>query len=624
MSGSTYGKRARGDDDEDNYLLKLADELEEEDYVPVKERRARLASKRRPREDDQPARDSPRSETIPAKPLPDAPPQRPQASLLKASAAARQNQPVETAAEKQAKEEKAFMESLMKKQALRSAEENARSIEYKEPLSTGWTAPSWALRRSEADNQRVRDKMHIVCDGAAIPPPLTSFAAMRLPAATLATLAADGIATPTPIQAQALPVLLSGRDCVGISSTGSGKTLAFVLPMLMHALQEEWRMPLQQAEGPIGLVVCPSRELARQTFNIVTVHAAALAAAGWPELRSLLCVGGEDMRGASDALRRGVHSAVCTPGRLKDFLAKRRMTLDLCRYLCLDEADRMVDTGFEEDLREIISFFRGQRQTAMFSATMPEKIRAFASSALVAPITVNVARAGAANKNVLQEVEYVKAEDKLARLEECLQKTAPPVMVFAEKTRDVDMVHEALLLRNVNAAAIHGGKDQQERTQTIERFKDGRADVLCATDIAAKGLDFDGIKHVINFDMPAEIENYVHRIGRTGRRGRSGLATTFVSQKEDSDVILLDLKHLLMEADQPIPPVLQAIEDPMEAMLASMDAAHGGDDGRGCKYCGGLGHRLQNCPKLRAETRQAEAKHRGSMHDGGRALGGDM
>lgn len=504
-----------------------------------------------------------------------------------------------------------MMESMLKKQALRSVKENAAGVVYKRAMPTGWKPPSWIRARSEDDNQTIRDKLHIMCHGTDLPPPVTTFRAMRLPRATLRMLQAAGIKSPTPIQTQGLPVILSGRDCIGISYTGSGKTLAFALPLVMLALQDEWRLPLQSGEGPLGLIVCPSRELARQTHGIIEAHTSALEGDGWPALRCLLCVGGEDGRVAMDLIRRGLHMAVCTPGRLKDFLAKRKMNLDICRYLCLDEADRMVDSGFEEDLREILSFFRGQRQTLMFSATMPDKIRAFAESALVNPITVNVSRAGAANLDVLQEVEYVKAEEKLTHILQCLQKTPPPVLIFAEKTRDVDMVHEYLLLKGVDAVAIHGAKDQAERVASIQRFQAGDADVLCATDVAGKGLDFDGIKHVINFDMPEEIENYVHRIGRTGRRGKTGLATTFVSLKDNSETILLDLKYLLKEAKQRIPPVLQAIEDPMEKM-GEIEIVSGQ---KGCAYCGGLGHRMQDCPKLRTESRQAQKKH--THHEGG-------
>jgi len=272
-----------------------------------------------------------------------------------------------------------------------------------------------------------------------------------------------------------------------------------------------------------------------------------------------------------------------------DMLNKKMMTLDVCRYLCLDEADRMIDMGFEEDVRTIFSYFKGQRQTLLFSATMPKKIQNFARSALVDPVTVNVGRAGAANLDVIQEVEYVKEEAKMVYMLQCLQKTSPPVLIFAEKKQFVDAIHEYLLLKGVQAVAIHGGMDQEERSQGYQAYKTGRKDVLVATDVASKGLDFPNIQHVINYDMPEDIENYVHRIGRTGRCGKTGIATTFIN-KGCEESILLDLKHLLMEAKQKVPPFLEMLDSGMDGLNT--------DGERGCTYCGGLGHRISNCPKL--------------------------
>eukprot|EP00731_Ephydatia_muelleri_P020850 Em0013g577a len=217
------------------------------------------------------------------------------------------------------------------------------------------------------------------------------------------------------------------------------------------------------------------------------------------------------MKDQADRAKRGVHIVVATPGRLMDLLNKNIMNLEVCRYLVLDEADRMIDLSFEEDIRTIFSYFKvvpSQRQTLLFSATMPKKIQTFAKSALVKPVTVNVGHAGTASLDVIQEVEYVKQEAKIVYLLECLQKTAPPVLVFSEKKAEVDDIHEYLLLKGVEAVAIHGGKDQEERQWAIREFKEGRKDVLVATDIASKGLDFDNIQHVINYDMPTDIENY--------------------------------------------------------------------------------------------------------------------
>lgn len=370
--------------------------------------------------------------------------------------------------------------------------------------------------------------------------------------------------------------------------------MAFVLPMIMASMMEEKRMPLEGGEGPVGLILCPSRELARQTHEVIEGFTVEFHKQGMAEMRIMLCIGGIDGRADMDTVRdKGMHMVTATPGRLKDHLHRKRMNLDICKFLVMDEADRMVDLGFEEDIRDIYSFFKSQRQTLLFSATMPVKIRKFAESALVNPIVVNVGRAGAANLDVIQEVEYVKQEAKIVYLLECLQKTPPPVLIFCENKADVDDIHEYLLLKGVEAVAIHGGKAQEERDFGIKEFKEHRKDVLVATDVAGKGLDFANVQHVINYDMPEEIENYVHRIGRTGRGGKTGIATTFIN-KDQSESILLDLKHLLKEAKQRIPPVLAMMDDPadMADELAQITGT------KGCAYCGGLGHRIGDCPKL--------------------------
>merc|ERR1719296_501895 len=237
---------------------------------------------------------------------------------------------------------------------------------------------------------------------------------------------------------------------------------------------------------------------------------------------------------------------------------------------------------------------------------------------LVLPVVVNVGRAGAANLDVIQEVEYVKQEAKIVYLLECLQKTAPPVVIFCEKKGDVDDIHEYLLLKGVEAVSIHGGKDQEERNEAIALYKAGEKDVLVATDVAAKGLDFLNIQHVINFDMPDEIENYVHRIGRTGRCGKTGVATTFIN-KSCSDTTLLDLKHLLMEAKQRIPPVLMVLDDPHSNRGSAQNQEYKG----GCSFCGGLGHSVLDCPKIDKVAGRIASGHKDAIASSGSGYGGN-
>lgn len=497
----------------------------------------------------------------------------------------------------------------MQQKALTAAREHAEGVVYSKPLLSDWEAPRRLRSLTGQQMAILRNKHHVLVEGEDVPPPCPRFVDMRLPPAIFAALTERGIHTPTPIQVQGLPVVLSGRDMIGVAFTGSGKTLVFALPLMLFALQEELRMPLVGGEGPIGILLAPSRELATQTYELCCWLSAVLRSAGQPELRCMLCIGGMDVGEQIDPLRRkGVHVVVATPGRLMDHLEKRRMTLSLCRYICLDEGDRMLDPtrGFEDELRSIFSHFDHQRQTLIFSATMPRKVREFAQSTLVAPITVNTGRAGAANMDVIQEVEYVKEEARMLYLLECLQKTAPPVMIFSSRSKDVDDITQYLLLKGVGVCSIHGGKEQSERHDAVRQFRAGEKDVLVATDIAAKGLDFPGVQHVINFDMPEAIENYVHRIGRTGRGGKTGLATTFIN-KSVAELLLLDLKHLLQEAKQRVPPALLALDDPTETVEVD-------EKGRPmtCSYCGGT-HSIARCPHLQREIRARSGKYRDTL-----------
>ncbi|XP_063545169.1 ATP-dependent RNA helicase abstrakt isoform X1 [Cydia strobilella] len=501
-----------------------------------------------------------------------------------------------SAAERQAREEQHILESVAQSKALMGVAELAKGIQYEEPIKTSWKPPRCILELPPERHDRVRDQLMILVEGEDVPPPIKTFRHMKFPKGILRGLEEKGIKKPTPIQVQGIPAVLMGRDMIGIAFTGSGKTLVFTLPLLLVCLEQEIKMPFIRNEGPYGLIICPSRELAKQTHEIIQHFVKHLKMTGMPEIRSCLAIGGVAVSECMEVVQRGVHVMVATPGRLMDMLDKKMVRLNVCRYLCMDEADRMIDMGFEEDVRTIFSYFTGQRQTLLFSATMPRKIQNFARSALVKPVTVNVGRAGAASLNVRQELEPVKAEARTVHLLQCLQKTPPPVLVFAERKQDVDAIHEYLLLKGVEAVAIHGGKDQEERSRAVDAFRRGEKDVLVATDVASKGLDFANIQHVINYDMPEDIENYVHRIGRTGRAGGEGVATTLLGRAAESSV-LKDLAHLLREAGQKVPSFLLD-------MIGEPDVP--APDGQGCSYCGGLGHRITECPKLEAvQNKQA-------------------
>lgn len=491
------------------------------------------------------------------------------------------------------REESKLLEEVTAERALMAAAELAKGIKYDKPLRTGWRPSQEARHRDESKCAKIRDKYEIIVEGSNIPPICRTFEEMKLPKTLINELRKRDIKEPNPFQMQGLPVLFSGRDMIGIASTGSGKTLVFTLPLVMFCLEQQIALPFVENEGPFGLILCPSRDLAEQTYKDICGFRDTIERDLRVRLNVCLCIGGVSRSDQRNSLRGGCHMMVATPGRLLDNLEKRIFNLDVCRYMCLDEADRMLD-NFEEELRTVFTYFKYQRQTVFFSATMPRKIQNFALSAMVEPVTVNVSgRAGAANKRIQQDVEYVKQEAKLPHLLTAIDKTGPPVMIFARRPQDVDSIHEYLLLKGLSVAAIHGQKAQEDRSQAVDEFRSGDKDILVATDVASKGLDFKEIKHVINFDMPPDIEDYTHRIGRTGRRGQRGLATTFINKQCDEST-LLDLKALLLEAGQKVPEFLKLMQSEAERLLDL------NDDEKGCAYCGGLGHRIGNCPKLEA------------------------
>lgn len=303
-----------------------------------------------------------------------------------------------SAVEKQLKEEEKILESVAEKKALMGVAELAKGIQYEDPIKTSWTPPKYLMAQSEFKRDEIRAKLRILVEGEAIPGPIRTFKEMKFHKAILAGLDKKNIKKPTPIQIQGIPTVLTGRDLIGIAFTGSGKTLVFVLPVIMFCLEQEIRMPFIPNEGPYGLVICPSRELAKQTHEIVQViisivvrlfkgnvecfflfrpqyYSKCLTDGGMPEIRSCLAIGGVPVNESMETIQKGVHIMVATPGRLMDMLDKKKVNLNVCRYLCMDEADRMIDMGFEEDVRTIFSFFKGQRQTLLFSATMPKKIQ---------------------------------------------------------------------------------------------------------------------------------------------------------------------------------------------------------------------------------------------------------
>ena len=504
-----------------------------------------------------------------------------------------------TAQRKKLEEEEArVLESAIaaSTQALVSAKEKANDVRFRERIVRKW--PGGVPEAPEV-LKSIQDSRLILVDGQNVPPPISKFENMNLPPGIVRYLVdVKNIYSPTPIQMQGMPVALSGRDMIGVASTGSGKTLSFLIPAVVVSLEAEDSLSskrLRPGEGPFVLILGPSRELQRQTYQIA--QEMCDFALGKGRMSFTLAIGGENkIVQLADHKSRGTHILIGTPGRVQDFLNSRQMSLSRCTMIVLDEGDRMMDEGFDDEVKKIIGYFEQRpRQTVLFSATMPRRVVDFAREALVDAVVVNVGRAGAASANITQYAQAVKRDERFVTLLEALERTTPPVLIFCTKNSDVDDVHEYLLLKGVEARGIHAGKSQQDRNQAVDEFKAKRAEVLVASDVAAKGLDFPQIEHVINFDMPADIETYVHRIGRTGRGGKKGVATTFVDMSGSPNFTLLgDLAGILREAKQRVPLFLTGgPEGEYEEPVAEEESSS-----VTCSVCGGFGHRIINCPKL--------------------------
>jgi ATP-dependent RNA helicase RhlE len=358
-----------------------------------------------------------------------------------------------------------------------------------------------------------------------------SFESIGLVAPLVRALHAEGYTQPTPIQTQAIPYVLQGRDLVGCAQTGTGKTAAFALPILQRLAAT----PAPRARVIRALVLSPTRELAQQI-------AASFAAYGrHTGLRHAVVCGGVGQRGQVDAIRRGLDILVATPGRLCDLIQQRLVSLAQIEVLVLDEADRMLDMGFLPDVKRILATLPRQRQTLLLSATMPPDIEALAQQILQRPVRVNVATVAKPADAIDQLVFFVSMPEKRRLLVQLMgDRAISRAIVFTRTKHGASRLCEHLMRASIQAEAIHGNKSQAARERALSRFKDGSLRVLVATDIAARGIDVDGISHVVNYDLPNIAETYVHRIGRTARAGASGTALSFCSPEERPHLMAIE------------------------------------------------------------------------------------
>uniref|UniRef100_A0A0N4ZQN7 RNA helicase n=1 Tax=Parastrongyloides trichosuri TaxID=131310 RepID=A0A0N4ZQN7_PARTI len=439
------------------------------------------------------------------------------------------------------------------------------------------------------------EEIPVEATGQDIPRAISTFSDLQLHEWIEENIKKSGYDRPTPVQKYSIPTLNSKRDLMSCAQTGSGKTAAFLVPLINRILLEgpgELRKPFTRHDGkttqyPAALIISPTRELSLQIYNESRKFAYRT-----PIISALLYGGRENYRDQINKLRLGVHILIATPGRLIDVIQQGYIGLDACRFLVLDEADRMLDMGFEPQIRQIVELNnmpkKGERVTAMFSATFPKEIQMLAQDFLLPNyVFLAVGRVGSTSENIAQKVVWVEEDDKRSLLMDLLDGGDPQALtlVFVETKRGASELAYLLNRQGYDVVAIHGDLKQVERERHLDSFRSGQTPILVATAVAARGLDIPNVKHVINYDLPNDVDEYVHRIGRTGRCGNVGLATSFFNDKNRN--ISRELAELVVEANQELPEWLSKLSE---------EASRGGGKNYNKKFgnkFGGKDHRTQ-------------------------------
>ncbi|KQK03166.1 DEAD-box ATP-dependent RNA helicase 20 isoform X3 [Brachypodium distachyon] len=393
-----------------------------------------------------------------------------------------------------------------------------------------------------------RRRREITVDGHDVPKPVCDFRDVGFPEYVLQEITKAGFVEPTPIQSQGWPMALKGRDLIGIAETGSGKTLAYLLPAIVHVNAQPILAP---GDGPIVLVLAPTRELAVQIQQETTKFGAS------SKIKSTCIYGGVPKGPQVRDLQKGVEIVIATPGRLIDMIESHHTNLRRVTYLVLDEADRMLDMGFEPQIKKIVSQIRPDRQTLYWSATWPKEVEQLARNFLFDPYKVIIGSEELkANHAICQYVEILSESQKYNKLVNLLEDImdGSRILIFMDTKKGCDQITRQLRMDGWPALSIHGDKSQAERDWVLSEFKSGKSPIMTATDVAARGLDVKDVKYVINYDFPGSLEDYVHRIGRTGRAGATGTAYTFFTAANAR--FAKDLINILVEAGQKVSPEL--------------------------------------------------------------------
>uniref|UniRef100_A0A0E0I7H0 RNA helicase n=1 Tax=Oryza nivara TaxID=4536 RepID=A0A0E0I7H0_ORYNI len=516
-----------------------------------------------------------------------------------------------------------FMKRVKKTKAEKLAIVDHSKIDYQPFRKNFYIEVKDITKMAAEEVAAYRKQLELKVHGKDVPNPIKTWVQSGLTSKLLDTIKKLGFEKPMSIQAQALPIIMSGRDCIGIAKTGSGKTLAFVLPMLRHVKDQPAVVP---GDGPIGLIMAPTRELVVQIHSDIKKFSKALG------INCVAIYGGSGVAQQISELKRGAEIVVCTPGRMIDILCTSSGKITNLRrvtFLVMDEADRMFDMGFEPQITRIVQNTRPDRQTVLFSATFPRQVEILARKVLTKPVEIQVGGRSVVNKDITQLVEVRPENERFFRLLELLGEwfDKGKILVFVHSQDKCDSLLKDLFQHGYPCLSLHGGKDQTDRESTLADFKSNVCSLLIATSVAARGLDVKELELVVNYDVPNHYEDYVHRVGRTGRAGRKGFAVTFISEEEER--YAPDLVKALELSEQAVPEDLKGLADRFMAKVKQgTEQAHGtGYGGSGFKF-------NEEEDEARKSAKKAQAREYGYEEDksdsdsdeegGVRKAGGDL
>lgn len=434
------------------------------------------------------------------------------------------------------------------------AHKDHSKIVYEEVQMDFYTPHPDIAKLTEDEVKTLRSELRVSALGSDVPRPAVSFAHLGLPSGLMEGIRRHGYTKPTPIQAQAIPAGLKGRDVIGVAETGSGKTVAYLMPMLVHCANQR---ALEKGEGPIGLVLCPTRELAvqieKETFKFNKTVG----------LRSTTLAGGLSKLEQFKTVKSGTEIVIATPGRIIDIVKMKGCNLHRCTVVVLDEADRMLQMGFEYQVRSVVQNVRPARQTLLFSATMPPKVEHLTTQLQHQPVRIIVGKRGQAATSVSQTIEVLPSDEaKWAWLSEKLERmlVEGQVLLFTGTKQGAEALCQQIIKHlYTSALVLHGDVDQDDRARIMDKFRKRKSDVLIATDLAARGLDVPAIHTVVSFDVARDIETHTHRVGRTGRAGVAGVAHTLLTQGKHDRKMAASLVTHLQQAGAPVEEKLLAL-----------------------------------------------------------------